>query len=67
MFNDWNFDSKRIDSQQDRFHEFQENSSGYNILIIELGAGTAVPSIRNLSENLVSRNDYTRYIHLFNI
>jgi hypothetical protein len=47
MFNDWSWVSDRADSQERRFERFAE--SVVRPVVIEIGAGTGIPSLRNLS------------------
>lgn len=47
MFNDWSWVSDRADSQEQRFERFAE--SAVRPVVIEIGAGTGIPSLRNLS------------------
>ena len=56
MFDDWNWSSYRTDSQRNRFYSWlnEQDSNNRKIVIIEIGAGIAVPSIRLLSEQIVS-------------
>ena len=49
MFNDWEWNSDRSDIQAERFSKFMRENDG-PLVIIELGSGTAVPTIRNMCE-----------------
>lgn len=59
MFGDYKWVPDRTDAQEDRMHVFEmqlndSNSGGDDsLVVIELGAGTHVPSVRNKSESLV--------------
>jgi len=55
MFGDWNWLSQRTNDQQYRFQNWISDVSdhGGEIVIIECGAGTGVPTVRMTSENLV--------------
>jgi NAD-dependent SIR2 family protein deacetylase len=55
MFGDWSWISDRTAGQERRFDEFVCASRDKNIAVIEMGAGTAIPTIRHLSEQLGSR------------
>jgi len=55
MFGDWNWLSGRSREQQRLFQNWLASSGGKNLVIIECGAGTAVPSVRRLSEQLLTR------------
>jgi len=52
MFHDGQWLWNRTQAQQERFREWIEKLSDKELVIIECGAGTAVPSVRNLSEKL---------------
>jgi len=54
MFGDWNWDSARTEEQYKKMNEWL--SINQKIVIIELGAGTAVPTVRIMSENVVKKN-----------
>lgn len=55
MFGDWNWLPGRSREQQRLFQNWLANSGEKNLVIIECGAGTAVPSVRRLSEQLLAR------------
>jgi NAD-dependent SIR2 family protein deacetylase len=57
MFGDWSWVSRRTDAQHGRFEAFLAAQQGARLLVVELGAGTGVPTIRNLSERLGARGD----------
>jgi len=52
MFGDWGWDSSRSDVQALRLHEFKTkvHQEGYKLAIIEIGAGTHIPTVRYESE-----------------
>lgn len=52
MFGDWSWLSDRTDAQEARFERFREESADRRMVVIELGAGTAIPTIRATSERL---------------
>lgn len=57
MFDDWSWLSKRTDTQLMRFEDKFQNSKGRkdrNLCVIEIGAGTAVPAVRNFNENMLA-------------
>ena len=56
MFGDSSWLSNRTDEQQQRFNQFLLANNGKKLVVIELGAGTAVPTIRHLTQTL-SRKD----------
>lgn len=53
MFNDWDWIAKRSHQQSIKFSEFKKNikNKSLKLVIIEIGAGTAIPSIRIISQN----------------
>jgi NAD-dependent SIR2 family protein deacetylase len=58
MFGDGMWDDRRSSEQERRFQEFvAEETSGplgaRGLVVVECGAGTAVPSVRHMSESLV--------------
>ena len=55
MFGDWDWLSWRSDEQQQRFQAFVNRNRERRVVIIELGAGTALPTIRHLSERLATQ------------
>lgn len=52
MFKDYAWLYQRSRAQENRFETFLHRNRKRNMVIIELGAGTAIPTIRNLSEKL---------------
>ncbi|NOX90293.1 MAG: NAD-dependent deacetylase [Calditrichaeota bacterium] len=59
MFNDWSWISHRTDEQEERLNNWlaQINREGYRLVIIEMGAGTAVPTVRYTSERVAQFTD----------
>jgi len=55
MFGDWKFIPDRVDAQLERFEEWLGRIGSGELAIIEIGAGTAVPTVRNLSERIARR------------
>jgi len=73
MFNDWDFNSERVNWQNDNYSKFKSSLVGFKedksykmnkkideneVVIIELGAGLAIPSIRIISENYIKNTNY---------
>jgi len=56
MFGDYTWLGKRSACQQQRFEHFLANVKG-PLVVIELGAGTTIPTIRHLSQRLVRGSD----------
>jgi len=54
MFGDWHWVSGRTSAQEDRFRRWLDDV-GEGLTVIELGAGTAVPTVRLTSEHLARR------------
>jgi len=52
MFGDYDFDGARTRSQQQRLDRWLTAQSG-QLVVIELGAGRAVPTVRDFSENVI--------------
>lgn len=59
MFGDYSWLPNRSHDQAERLDDFLNFASNKNIVIVEVGAGTAVPSIRYTSERLARRNNAT--------
>ena len=57
MFRDWSWVSHRTDAQQERFtgwlNELAKSSA--KLVVIDVGAGSAVPTVRHTSERVVER------------
>ena len=54
MFDDWTFNFNRVNSQRTSYYKFMNQcSESDRSVIIELGAGLAVPNIRIISESLL--------------
>jgi NAD-dependent SIR2 family protein deacetylase len=54
MFEDWEWDDTRMRSQQARLNDWLEATRGCRLVIIECGAGTAIPTVRLFCENRAS-------------
>ena len=59
MFGDYSWLSKRSSIQEDNFDEFLQFNNNKKIVVIELGAGSSIPTIRHLSEQLGQRHQAT--------
>jgi len=59
MFGDWNWLSDRAHIQHRNLLEWREGLSGRKLVIIECGAGTAVPTVRYMSEKFLDLFDST--------
>lgn len=49
FFNDLHLNYEHIYAQQDKFDEFRHDENKGNTIVLEVGAGNTVPTIRNLS------------------
>ncbi|MFO7813561.1 MAG: Sir2 family NAD-dependent protein deacetylase [Pelovirga sp.] len=63
MFGDYAWVHQRSALQEERFEHFLEQHRNKALVVIEIGAGTAIPTIRNLSERLGRRPD-TRVLRI---
>jgi NAD-dependent SIR2 family protein deacetylase len=52
MFGDWSWLTDRTGAQEGRFERFLEEQGSRRMAVIEMGAGTAIPTIRATSERL---------------
>lgn len=52
MFGDMDWASRRSTDQEVRFHDWMRQVCGARLVIIECGAGTAIPSVRHLCEQV---------------
>ena len=66
MFGDWSWDGERSDKQEDRFYEWfnQLKKDNKKIAIIEIGAGTTIPTIRSNGERLAKKNKKIKLIRI---
>ena len=55
MFGDWAWLPDRTDAQERRFADWVNHLGGTRLAIVEIGAGTAVPTVRMTSEQLARR------------
>ena len=59
MFNDFSWLSGRTRSQERRYDEFLADHRDARLVVLEMGAGTAIPTIRYMGERLAGRNGAT--------
>lgn len=52
MFGDWSWLPQRTHQQEQHFRQFLDEHADSRIVVIEMGAGTAVPTIRAMSERI---------------
>jgi hypothetical protein len=64
MFNDWHFAGQNYNEKIGLYHRFKSDvaTAKAKLLIIELGAGTTIPSIRNESEDVFTNKQWTAHL-----
>lgn len=55
MFDDGAWVSKYRDAQRGRYRQWLAQARGLRLAVVELGAGTAIPTIRTLGEDVMAR------------
>jgi NAD-dependent SIR2 family protein deacetylase len=55
MFGDWHWIPGRTADQERRFSDWLGKAAGPRLVIVEIGAGSAVPTVRMTSEQIASR------------
>ena len=63
MFGDYSFVTNRADEQSARFYEWKERNQSKKTVIIEIGAGSVIPTIRNFGDE-ESKNINTTLIRI---
>lgn len=56
MFGDWSWLPSRTSCQEERLQEWLEKNADAALAVIEIGAGTSVPTVRMLSERVAARS-----------
>lgn len=65
MFGDYGFIDDRVDEQYENFDNWiSQYNKNSKICIIEIGAGKAVPTVRNFSETLYNKYKYSSLIRI---
>ncbi|MGB3752053.1 MAG: Sir2 family NAD-dependent protein deacetylase [Arcobacteraceae bacterium] len=64
MFGDWHWNSKRAAKQEYDYNRWIKRNRHKNLLIIEVGAGTAIPTIRLQGEHLAKYYNNTNLIRI---
>jgi NAD-dependent SIR2 family protein deacetylase len=59
MFGDWHWIPGRTSAQERRFSDWLGKAAGPRLVIVEIGAGSAVPTVRMTSEQIASRSGAT--------
>jgi NAD-dependent SIR2 family protein deacetylase len=64
MFNDVDWSPEVTLGQERRFRQWLASTRGQRLVVLELGAGTAVATIRRLGERLVAERDRTTLVRI---
>lgn len=66
MFGDWSWNGFRSDEQEDRFYTWMQTikEAKKKLAIIEIGAGTAIPTIRKSGEKFAKKNKNIKLIRI---
>jgi NAD-dependent SIR2 family protein deacetylase len=56
LSNDWNFNTTRFVTQQTNYVNWLKNVGDSKLTVIEIGAGTTFPSVRENSESMITKN-----------
>ncbi len=59
MFGDWSFVQNRVNAQLERLQAFLKKNSIAKTVVIEMGAGEAVPTVRRFSEEMAMQENVT--------
>ncbi len=57
MFGDWDWVPSRTAAQERRFEAWLQSLAGQRLVVVEIGAGSAVPTVRHTAERLAARLD----------
>ena len=64
MFGDWTWNGERTLRQEQRLNDWIETHSSSRVAIIEMGAGTTIPSVRYQSESFLSQAPHASLIRI---
>jgi len=64
MFSDYSFNIKENNIQNRKYQNFLLKNRNKKILVIEIGAGTAIPTIRNIGEGLLKNFSNSNLIRI---
>jgi NAD-dependent SIR2 family protein deacetylase len=64
MFDDWNWNHKRVIKQESKYNKWIKQNKNKNIAIIEIGAGKDIPTIRNEGNLLSKKYQNTKLIRI---
>ena len=59
MFSDFGWDPSRSDAQERRWDAWFDEVRGARVVVVECGAGTAIPTVRRFSESVAARTGGT--------
>lgn len=64
MFGDWDWNEKRALKQEARFNKWKKQTNSQKRVVIEVGAGVAIPTVRLQGEQLAKRYANTKLIRI---
>ena len=64
MFGDGIFNESRVLQQNTKFKQWLKSVKNLNVVIIEIGAGTTIPTIRNFNDNYSKKNNNVTLIRI---
>ena len=64
MFGDFYWQSERTDLQYDRFDDWLAQNQTAKVVVIEIGAGTTIPSVRRQGERVLDYSSQSRLIRI---
>jgi len=66
MFGDWDWNGDRADTQEDKFYNWFNSlkKDGKKLAIIEIGAGKAIPTIRNYGKKFAKKSKNFKLIRI---
>lgn len=59
MFGDWGWNSSHAETQQQRLKSWLASLAGAPLVVVECGAGTAIPTVRLACQDIARRHDAT--------
>jgi hypothetical protein len=59
MFGDWGWNSAHAEDQRGRMKAWLRSIVGCRLVVIEFGAGTAIPTVRDTCAGIADRNEAT--------
>lgn len=64
LYGDWHFVGNRLEGQRSNFLDFLERNRNKAIVIVEIGAGTTMPVVRNVTESLHTNCTHVNVIRI---